>query len=408
MAEEIKIIDPYDSYEPYVQENAGVYGEDFLESVAALQVGFGSNVLRIDQDGLWLGAEDFASAPFKVDMAGNMTATTLDLSSYLQVGDALADIQSDIFDLSDIDPDLGVITAGTLIGLTITGGLIRTSSSGGRVEIDGSTDNIEIYDTGGTKRVELDNDELIFYNSSGAERGGITANTTEVYLSALNGGNLHLESKGSAYTIIFSIAGIIRGYFTQQGLNMNNNDILNVDVISGNTNSIDFTNSAEVVIDEEFSPDTNNAHDLGEPSNIWNDIYVSDVNYDTLTLMSDRNEKENITPTTYGLAEILALQPVNYTYKEKVTNPNNPRLLKSKERSEEKYNRTLAKARKKNKERAARKHMGFIAQDVEPVMPELVRKNKAGVYVMQQNEIIPVLVNAIKELHTEIEQLKNP
>jgi hypothetical protein len=238
MASDFKIIDPYENYDIVPQSQAeGNKGNSFLDAVKSLQVGFGSQVLRIDRQGMWLGAADFASAPFSVDMAGNMIATSLDLSGYLQVGEALADVQSDIFDLSDIDTDLGVITAGTLIGLEVRGGLIRTSTSGARVEIDGTTDNIEIYDSGGTKRIELDNDELTFYNSSGAERGGITANTTEVYITALDGGNLHLEALGSLYTVIFSVAGSIVGYFSQSGLTMNDdinlsdNDLLGVNEI---------------------------------------------------------------------------------------------------------------------------------------------------------------------------------
>lgn len=233
-----KIIDPYQNYEIVPQADPlGTKGSDFLNSVKSLQVGFGSQVLRIDRQGMWLGAADFASAPFSVDMAGNMIATSLDLSGYLEVGQSLADIQLLIGDISDIDADLGTITAGNLVGLTVTGGLIRTSTSGARVEIDGSTDNIEIYDSAGEKRIELDNDELTFFNSSGAERGGITANTTEIYMSALNGGNLNLEAQGSAYTVIFSVAGAIIGYFSQSGLtmnddiNLNDNDLLGVNEI---------------------------------------------------------------------------------------------------------------------------------------------------------------------------------
>lgn len=172
----INIVDPYDSYEPYVQEDAsGVAGDELLNSVAALQVGFGTQVLRIDRQGIWLGAETFASAPFSVDMAGNMTATSLDLSAYLEVGESLADIQALIGDLSDIDTSLGTITAGNLIGLTVTGGLIRTSTSGGRVEIDGTTDNIEVYDSSNVRRMELDQDELIFYDGNGSETGSLAA-----------------------------------------------------------------------------------------------------------------------------------------------------------------------------------------------------------------------------------------
>lgn len=402
-----KIIDPYENYEIQPQENAnGVYGNDFLNSVKSLQVGFGSQVMRIDRQGMWLGAADFASAPFSVDMAGNMVATSLDLSGYLQVGQSLADIQALIGDISDIESDLGTITAGNLVGLTVTGGLIRTSSSGGRVEIDGSTDNIEIYDTGGTKRIELDNDELTFYNSSGAERGGITANTTEVYMTALNGGNLHLEALGSAYTIIFSVAGVIQGYFTNQGLNMSDNDILSCNSITGNGNTIDFSNSAEVTINEEFSPDVNNSHDLGEPANIWNDLYASDVNYSTLTVISDRRLKENIAETTYGLADVLKLKPVTFNYKATQIDENAPRHMKAKLNNPEKLARNIEKARRNIQKKAAIKHIGFIAQDVEKIMPELVRTGDNDMLSMQATELIPVLVKAIQELAAEVKQLK--
>ena len=220
----IKVINPYDDID-YIDLEPEDGGED-LTRVRSLQVGFGSKVLRIDQDGLWMGAERFADAPFKVDMLGNMTATSLDLSAYLQVGQALADVQSDIFDLSDIDTDLGVITAGTLIGLEVRGGEVKTSSSGARVVMDGATDALYIYDVS-AKRMQLDNDEITFYNSSAAQRGGIKANTTEVYFHALNGGNLHLEAEGSLYTVIFTVGGVQEGYFSTSGLTLN--DVLTVD-----------------------------------------------------------------------------------------------------------------------------------------------------------------------------------
>lgn len=217
MAEKFRVVDPYESYEIVPQENAkGVYGKDLLESVQSLQVGFGSKVLRIDRNGIWLGAESFASAPFSVDMEGNMVATSLDLSGYLQVGEALADIQSDIFDLSDIDTDLGVITAGTLIGLEIRGGLLRTSTSGARVEIDGTTDTLEIYDSGGNKRIMLDQDELIFYNASEVEMGSISAQSNYI--------GINTES-GATLGVIFIINGTQKAAITSAGLNVNDDII---------------------------------------------------------------------------------------------------------------------------------------------------------------------------------------
>lgn len=225
----IKVINPYDDIE-YIDLEPEASGDD-LTRVRSLQVGYGSRVLRIDREGLWLGAERFADAPFSVDMDGNMVATSLDLSGYLQVGEALSDVQSDIFDLSDIDDDLGVITAGTLIGLEIRGGVIKTSSSGARVVIDGDTDAMYIYDAS-VKRMQLDNDEISFYNSAGAKLGGIsTPTTTNMQIQATSGNYLVLSVANSSYYITMDVAGTTVAYFTSTGLNMNSNDIIGIDEI---------------------------------------------------------------------------------------------------------------------------------------------------------------------------------
>ena len=47
------------------------------------------------------------------------------------------------------------ITVGELEGITITGNLIRTSSSGQRVEIRDSHDDISFHDSGGTRRARI-------------------------------------------------------------------------------------------------------------------------------------------------------------------------------------------------------------------------------------------------------------
>ena len=91
----------------------------------------------------------------------------------------------------------------------------------------------------------------------------------------------------------------------------------------------------------------------------------------TNTNPSDRRLKQNITPITYGLNEVLQLNPVSFDWK----NDNN-----------------------KNKQ------FGFIAQEVQNVMPEAVIK---GEYLgLEKDAIYAAMVNAIKELKQEIETLK--
>jgi D-alanyl-D-alanine dipeptidase len=49
--------------------------------------------------------------------------------------------------------------------------------------------------------------------------------------------------------------------------------------------------------------------------------------------------------------------------------------------------------------------MGLIAQDVEKIIPYLIAENENGKSVMYQN-MIGLLVQAIKELKQEIDRLK--
>jgi trimeric autotransporter adhesin len=51
--------------------------------------------------------------------------------------------------------------------------------------------------------------------------------------------------------------------------------------------------------------------------------------------------------------------------------------------------------------------LGFIAQDLQKTFPELVKENSDGYLAVNYSGMIPVLVEAIKELKVEIGQLKN-
>jgi hypothetical protein len=92
----------------------------------------------------------------------------------------------------------------------------------------------------------------------------------------------------------------------------------------------------------------------------------------TNTNPSDKRLKENIISITYGLNEILKLNPVSFDWK----NDNN-----------------------KNKQ------FGFIAQEVQEVMPEAVIE---GEYLgLEKDAIYTALVNAIKELEARLKTLEN-
>ncbi len=133
-----------------------------------------------------------------------------------------------------------------------------------------------------------------------------------------------------------------------------------------------------------FYPVVDNNRSLGSSTNRWFAVYAAGGVITT----SDKREKENITNLIYGLKEIMKLRPVSYTWKK------NPQLGKK---------------------------IGFIAQEVQPILSEVVQvgdlkskntekdengnelnsnSDKLGMYY---TDIIPVTVKAIQEQQQTIE-----
>jgi len=145
--------------------------------------------------------------------------------------------------------------------------------------------------------------------------------------------------------------------------------------------------------------------DLGTTDNIttynggtntgeWEDIYVQNA-----VTVSDKRSKDNIKEISYGLDEILKLRPVSFDYKKQIKN-------------QRKYKAASGLFKQK---------LGFIAQDVEKILPEVVKThdwkvtdetNKTveylenNLYGIMYTDIVPVTVKAIQEQQEQIELLK--
>jgi hypothetical protein len=52
-------------------------------------------------------------------------------------------------------------------------------------------------------------------------------------------------------------------------------------------------------------------------------------------------------------------------------------------------------------------HLGFIAQDIQQIVPEVVQEQPDGMLGIRYDEMIPILVNSIKELKDRVEYLEN-
>ncbi|MDE7150208.1 MAG: tail fiber domain-containing protein [Bacteroidales bacterium] len=116
------------------------------------------------------------------------------------------------------------------------------------------------------------------------------------------------------------------------------------------------------------------------PVAIYHNLSVS-LNSSGVSVMSDRRYKDNIRPMEGGLAQILQLQPVRFDYK---------RLHDGEAPWD-----SLARMNK----------VGFIAQDVEAVVPEAVNHDLfEDFYSLNQTDFIPYIVGGIQELNAIIRE----
>jgi len=117
-------------------------------------------------------------------------------------------------------------------------------------------------------------------------------------------------------------------------------------------------------------PSGDNSITLGALGSRWSAVYAGNGVIQT----SDRRQKKDITNLDLGLKEVLRLQPVRYSWKSDSTS--SPKV-------------------------------GLIAQDVRNVVPEVVVGNESKESLgINYAELVPVLINAIKEEHQQVTELR--
>ncbi|GAA4046716.1 hypothetical protein GCM10022409_35970 [Hymenobacter glaciei] len=136
---------------------------------------------------------------------------------------------------------------------------------------------------------------------------------------------------------------------------------------AGNENHV-FGGNVVPDVDGMFA---NEAKNLGNSNARWGTVYC----YNGTVQTSDSRLKTNIENLAYGLKDVLKMRPVAYNWKAQPT---------------------------------ANHMVGFIAQEMEQIVPEAVEAPKAAGehYGMKYTELIPVLTKAIQEQQVQIEGLK--
>ena len=123
-------------------------------------------------------------------------------------------------------------------------------------------------------------------------------------------------------------------------------------------------------VNGSITPNVTNAFTLGNAMYLWSAVYATNNVIQT----SDARLKDNVASTTHGLDQIMQLRPVSYTWK---AHPEQGTKL------------------------------GFIAQEVQPILPETVSVGDDVNHTMglTYTELIPVIVRAIQQLAAKISDL---
>lgn len=77
---EDKLINPFIDNIGIQVQSADNYGSATLQNLADLMIGAGNQAVKANSSGLWAGADKFVNAPFSVNMAGHIIASSADFS----------------------------------------------------------------------------------------------------------------------------------------------------------------------------------------------------------------------------------------------------------------------------------------------------------------------------------------
>ena len=114
----------------------------------------------------------------------------------------------------------GTIDADQINAGTFTGFTIQTDSSGDRIVLSNSTNDMTVYDSSGIKRININQENLKFYNTGGSEVGKIytTGGDTGITVATNNSAiNSYLTLKTNNGVISFQPNGTSVGYVNTTG-----------------------------------------------------------------------------------------------------------------------------------------------------------------------------------------------
>ena len=317
-----------------------------------------------------------------------ITATAVLADGEILIGDGTTDPVALDVGGSGAITILGTIATGVWNGTAITGTYIANDTIDSAHYAADSID-AEHYAAGSVDADAIGNDVVNsqHYAAASIDNEHLADNAVdsdELAAGSVDDGHLSdgvaTGLAGAGTTATSGVLNVIGG----NGITANANDIA-VTAAQTTITSIYATDlimgeDAQTAIDfgtaNQISFKTNNAEDFRMVAGGTFHANADVVAYSS-TVASDMSLKENITDTKYGLSDIMKLRGVDFDWKREDMGHD----------------------------------VGVLAQEVEAVIPELVKEvdglnGRKGFKAVDYNKLVPVLIESIKELKLEIDELK--
>lgn len=133
----------------------------------------------------------------------------------------------------------------------------------------------------------------------------------------------------------------------------------------------------------------------------------------TLISNSDVRLKENINDIGGNedesvLDKLDLLTPISYNYINTETTDKNAITTEELDSLEQKLMEKEMSGEEKPNQVLLKKHYGLIAQELQQVYPDLVYENDNGYLSINYTELIPIMLQSIKDLKAQVDEMRNP
>ena len=380
------------AYTPSIDEvndgdfDAGNELQNLSVTGASLTISSGNTVTLVDAD---------STNEFQSISLSNDTIFISDDASFVELPDGSATIEIQTLSQSGLDL---TISSGNTITLDVddadanaSNELQAISLSNDTIFISQDASFVELPDASATNELQaisLSNDTIFISQDASFVELPDGSNVNELQDLSYNATTDILSLSSSAVTVDFSgfiepsdaatgdLGGTVGNPSVDgiQGVSVSSTAPDNGEVLlyNGTEWTPDTLTSTSLVINSSLIPDANNSYDIGSSSNRYSTLYLQN----SPDVLSDARFKQSIQPLSYGLTELLLLQPVSYQLK--------------------------GDAKQQTQ-------LGFLAQDVQPVINEVVNEHpnadsSATNLGMSYTELIPVIIKGMQEQQDMIDE----